>query len=272
MGSRILDSVLLTGYRTFGVIPEAMRYTLEGGLTIQNPWHSGGSVDQLHNLGDMIDIGDWTFRYGKAGVANLVPGSMCQAPAELGTTEHNNIALSAAVLAGSKVLIPTLGALAVVEDAYADGLVYFNDAGAATTLQGVAFEIKSHPASLASTTLEVTLKQGVPLALTTAVEVSLMQSPQKGSIVVPSGGQTTVQVGIPVGLITAAYYGWFAVAGIWPCYAVGTVVVSNPVGIGGTTDGACGPQATDTILAQWGTCARVQVTTEHVPILLNVPH
>ena len=40
----------------------------------------------------------------------------------------------------------------------------------------------------------------------------------------------------------------------------------------GTAELQLGFDPTDTILPIWGSCARVQVTTEHVPIYLAVPH
>jgi hypothetical protein len=113
----------------------------------------------------------------------------------------------------------------------------------------------------------------VPVALTTSSYLTFTKSPWDQAIVIPNAALTQIPVGVPLVTIAASnttggtysqgvdYYGWLQTWGPCIIYGVGTLVIGNNVAIGGTTDGAAGPNIGSTTIPTWGSVMRVNATT-----------
>lgn len=220
------------------------------------------SVPQAQ-LGELLVVGDRAFRYAKNGASALAAGKMCQGAAP--AANHLNCAVAANAGAGSRTVTVTLGATALAADAYAEGWFHVNDA----TGEGQCYRIKSHPAAGSAEAVVVTLYDEIVTALTTSSEVTLTANLYNGVVIAPNGGLTSAAVGVPLVPITASYYFWLQVGGCAPVLTQGTVVIGQPVGLGGTADGACGPLAADTTDV-WGSVIRVNASTEYSLINLKL--
>lgn len=220
------------------------------------------SETALATLGDEIKVGDGLFVYAKNGAATLAPGRMTQSPAPV--PNHLNCAAAAAAI-GSRTVTVTLGATATTANQYAEGTLHVND----VTGQGQKYRIKSHPAADLSTAVVITLYDDIVTALDATSEVTLTAHPYNGVVIVPNAALTAPPAGIPLIPVTAAYYCWLQVRGNAPCLTQGTVVIGQPVGLGGTADGACGPVAADTT-AVWGTVAQVNASGDDSLIKLSL--
>ena len=82
-------------------------------------------TEQRHNLGARLYSGNGDiYRYAKLD-ADVSAGYLLVAPAKIAA--HVNAALSAAAAVGDKLIIPTLGATAIVAGTYDQGTAIFND-------------------------------------------------------------------------------------------------------------------------------------------------
>ncbi len=202
-------------------------------------------------IGKVLRMGDRTFCYAKAG-ATLAAGKAVQSPAPVANYANRAVATTAI---GSRTLAVTLGASAAA-DAFREGVVTI----IAGTGVGQTFRIKGHAASDGSNV--VTLQLYDELTVATSVsdsKATILPNPYNGVIVVPNGGLTAPARGVPLIAVTSGYYFWLQVAGPGPCLTQGTVVIGQPVGLGGTVDGACGPLAADTTDV-WGTVMSVSAS------------
>lgn len=218
---------------------------------------------QLHRLGSKLVLGERIFQYcGNAAVA-LTAGKMVQSSAPI--PNHTNVTVSAAVAIDGKVVTPTMGATAVTANQYADGYMHVND----VTGEGQCYRVKSHPAALSGATCAFTLYDALEAALDATSQVTLVANPYKEVIIAPNAALTAPARGVPLIGVTASYYFWLQTAGPAPVLVQGTVVIGQPVGLGGTADGACGPIAAFTTDI-WGRVMQVNASTEYALIDLRL--
>ena len=222
------------------------------------------SEEAVALLGEELKVGDALFVYSKNGSGDaLAAGKMCQASAPV--ANHLDLACAVAA-AGSRTVTVTLGGTAVTADQYADGILAVN-AGVGL---GQKYRIKSHPAQTSTTgDVVITLYDDIVTALDATSKATLTKHPHDGLLVVPSGGLSAPAHGVPLIPVTASYYFWLQRSGDAPCLTQGSVIIGQPVGLGGTADGACGPIAADTTAA-WGVTARVNSSGEYSTITLQL--
>lgn len=226
------------------------------GVTMANQSIYEESETQKHKLGERLVLGDRVFRYCKNGAVALAAGKMTQGAAPV--ANHKNIAWASGGAVNQKKVTLTLGATLATKNQYADGTLHVNDA----TGEGQTYRIKSHPAADSAATLEVTLKDDIIVALVSGSEATLTKNKYDSLVIAPSGGLTSVVVGVPLVAVTAAYYFWACTKGPCAVLTQGTVVIGQNAGLGGTADGAAGPvtpAATDT----WGRVMQVNASTEY---------
>ena len=222
------------------------------------------STVQQQQLGDKAFSSDGrAFRYARAGAVALVPGNVLQGPAVVAS--HVNLTPTAVAAVGATTITVTLGATAATLNQYAGGyaVVEIGTTGAGQTLL-----ITSHPAANASATLTLTLSDAVQVATSGTVTVSLIANPYNGVIQSIATTITSTVVGVAVGAIPAASFGWVATRGIAATLVSGVPIVGSSVGVPTTTAGMA--VADSAILAHIGTVAKAAITTQNTPVFLTL--
>lgn len=203
------------------------------------------------------------FRYAKAGASDLAAGKMGVA-AQVAAAVTNKTCPAIAV--GAKQLTLTIGSATYAADYFAGGFMHINDADG----EGHAYPIESSTAVAASTSITVTLEEGIKVALLVTSEFTLIHSPWMA--VVESATEENLPVGIPVVAVTATYYYWAQTGGPAICLAVGTAPVGCNLVLGGTAGALDTGAATDgdtmpIVGIAFGT---VGVATEYKPVYLTI--
>lgn len=194
------------------------------------------SSTQLFPLGTALIRDDGIYRYTKNGGVAVTIGKLLQSAA-IDTNDDADVAVAATAAVGATSVTITAPTGGVTADQYKDGFLYVNDCGASTG-EGAAYKIKSHPAADATASCVITLVDAIEVALTTSSQVGLVKSLYDGVVVNP-----TTATGIPVGVVnhssfTASYYAWIKTKGIVPLLTNGTFVLGFPVTVSNTTAGA----------------------------------
>jgi len=181
------------------------------------------STVQQHGVGEKAFSPDGrTFRYVKAGAAALIPGNWLQSPAIV--PNHVNLTPTAAVAVGATTISVTLGATAATANQYAGGMVVIE---LGTTGAGQALLIKSHPAASSSGVLTLTLDDTVQVATSGTVTASLVANLYIGAIQTPVTTLTGTPIGVAVGAIPAASFGWICSRGLTGALADGIITVGT---------------------------------------------
>ncbi len=155
----------------------------------------------------MDEYGD-LYRYALVGAANITAGYLQGAPTQ--KANHHNCAAYAAVTANgrAKKVTLTLGATAAVANEYASGYLAAND----NSPEGEIYRVDSHPAAVASATLEVTVKEPFKTSIAITSEFTLVHNTWYKSVVITA--VTIRAAGAPIVDMTAAYYGWLKTRGV----------------------------------------------------------
>jgi len=223
------------------------------------------SSTKKHLLGTRWDLADGRkFIYAKNGAVALLAGVAVQAEAPDAAHDELTISYTTAVKAATDVII-TLGASAVLANAYAEGYLRLNKG----TLQGGLYKIKSHAANAGSLALTLKLYDELRVTLTDE-EGSLVKHPCKDVIVHPAPN-TTVIVGVTLCAVTANYYAWLQVKGPAAVLMEGTPVIGQGLKPSATTDGALTVKAeADTVEQLCGQCIQVPTSTEVGMAMLDI--
>ena len=218
-----------------------------------------------HSLGDCCALpGARIFTYCKNGAVALIDGAVVQAAVPVANHLNRTVAETAAV--GSTKVKVNFGASAAAANYYAEGWLHFNEAAP----EGTYYKVKSHLAIAGSDAVYINLYDPLwKVATITTSYATLTKAKEDSVIVMPNAALTAPVVGVPIIDVTASYYFWAQTYG--PCAVLGrgTLVIGQPVGIGGTTDGAVGPitaYTTDVI----GTTMQVNASTEYSLIFLKI--
>jgi hypothetical protein len=214
-------------------------------------------------IGARLKVGERIFKLAKAGAVDLAAGKAVQGAVPV--ANHLNCSVAEATAVGATRIKVTLGATAATANQYAEGTLHVNDVDG----EGYVYRIKSHDAIDSAGTGYFNLYDEVAKALTTNSQVTLTANLYSGVVIAPNGGLTAAIAGVPPVDVTAAYYFWCQVAGPAAVLTQGTVVIGQKVGLGGTTDGACGPVAAD-VTVTWGYVMRVNASTEYSLIFLTI--
>jgi hypothetical protein len=184
-------------------------------------------------LGALLNTRDGrTFRYVKAGVADLVVGNVIQGPAEVTLNQQLTAVITAV---GSRTISAINGATAITANQYAGGWAIIDTAPGL----GYAYPIASHPAVAGAATGVFTLHPDalVQVALTGVSRVSLVANPYNGVIQSPITTLTGAVVGVAVAPIPAGQYGWVQISGPGAVLVAGTPGVGLAVVVPGTVAG-----------------------------------
>ncbi len=226
------------------------------------------SADKQYELGQrIIDSQGCVYRYAKNGGTALDNNQLLQSPARI--ANHYNQTIVTAAAAGTKTFPITPGGTGGAKDLYADGFLQFNDAGAATTQDGYAYRVKSHPAITASTAFNITLYDPLQIALTTAGQWTLLHNPYSGVIVSPTT-QTGPIVGISRCVVTASYYCWIQTWGVAAVLINGTPAIGAALTHGASTAGSVDIVATNGQKAQIAMATVLGVSGEYTDAWLMI--
>ena len=193
--------------------------------------HESGST-QLHNLGTIGTAPDGRiYRYANAGAVALGPGLLTIA-VDI-TTNHEDLAVNTFSV-GDKTITATLGATAITANEYDGGYVNVTDA----TGQGIMYQIESAPATDASGSVIITLKDPIVVAAEAATTVTLVRNKYK-DIIVSDGTLADLPVGVPNVTIAANEFGWVQTKGMCSILVDGNdTTAGTPITIGDTASGA----------------------------------
>lgn len=204
------------------------------------------------------------FRYGRAGAVALAQGKINIAAAVI--ADHANRTVAASQVIGDTSVSVNIGATAVTADQYAGGYLTVND----STGEGISYLIASNDAGVLSTTVSVTLREPLAVALTISVsEVTLQYHPFDLAVV--SAGAVAAQVlGVNNVTIPISNYGWFQVQGY--CATLSDGVIAK--GIGAITsdavNGAVETEVAGTTSQRVGFAPEATVDTEYRVVNLTL--
>lgn len=188
------------------------------------------SVNQLYELGTMLDLAGRQFRYAKANEA-LSVGTLLTAV--LDSDAEDTVTVAHGI---GTVDVTVTAASAITANQYKDGFLIVDEGTGA----GYTYRIDSHPAIGSAATGTITLKDPLVVAWAIAdTDITLWQSPY---VVQESN---TDQVECPMGIapiaVTSAYYFWMQISGFGGTLmdeAFGNNVAERVVTIGSSTAGS----------------------------------
>lgn len=177
------------------------------------------------------------YRWHRAGTVSIVTAALSQQL--LNDANFDELVVPSAVAVGATVVTITNGATTVAADLFADGWLNVED----DTGEGHVYSIRSNAAeSAGSTNFDITLKEPVVVAWTTATTVLLYASPYGRTIIHPSPA-TAMLTGVTPRAITTLLWGWLQTDGPASCITQGTVVINEGVIDSASADGAVAPTA-----------------------------
>jgi len=233
------------------------------------PISGGGPVNSdsatpLAALGSLqTDSRGRLYKYVMAGALPLVPGNVVQAPAQVAV--HGQLTPTAVQGVGSKVIVVTLGAAALAENAYSEGLASIDtDPGG-----GYSYGISGHAAVVSGGVATINLRSddAIQVAITGTSRVTLTPHPCRGVIQSPAT-LTGAPVGVAVFPIGAGKFGWVGVEGDFPTLIEGAPVVGQLLSVPGTVPGAA--TVNSTTLAIIGRTLVTGVTGKIQPAHINL--
>jgi len=163
------------------------------------------SSTRLVPLGTKLELAERIFRYALNGTGTLAPGKLVVQPDNV--VLHVGRAIAAAAKGALKVTV-TLGATAATANQYRDGYLVINT-------EGTMYRIKSHPAAALSTAVELTLYDGLAVALAGDETVDLVPN-VFSELIISDANQNDRAMGWPIIAVTASYYFWLQTAGPVP--------------------------------------------------------
>ncbi len=135
----------------------------------------------------------------------IVAGHMTQS--ELVSVDWDDLAVNTAVVGDTSLDITPVGSATFSANDLAEGYVTVNSG---TTGAGIAYKIKSHPATTGATEVAIELYDGIAVAFNADTTVTVQKNPWMDTIVSASGAayfSTGVpNIAVPAGNTTAQYY------------------------------------------------------------------
>jgi len=182
------------------------------------------SATRKETLGTLRILQDGRkFRYAKAGSSALAAGKMAVAAA-IATHVKDETCPTTAV--GTKVITLTCDSTTYAQDYFKGGLFSITDAAG----EGHSYPINGSSAVAASTSITVSLDEGIRVALTTSSEYTLLNSPRMATV--ESATEESCAVGITPIVVTAAYYYWAQTGGLAIALMAGTPAVGANLTLG----------------------------------------
>jgi hypothetical protein len=168
------------------------------------------SSTQTLPLGAYAETNDGRgFRYAKIGATSTVPGKVYVSAAWDSTNQApvGGLAVAASAIGANTVTLT--GSLTLAANLLAGGYLVTD----VTPGQGYIYRIKSNTAVAGAVNCVITLDDPLIVALTTSSKVVLVKHPYDQVIVSPGGASTGAPVGVSVGIITNAQFGWLQTFG-----------------------------------------------------------
>lgn len=206
------------------------------------------------------------YRWAQAGAVDLVVGNVLQAAAQI--TNHQTLAVTATAI-GATVVNVTPGATAGAANLYAGGELVVS----VTPGLGFSYGISSHPAIVASTAFNVTLRSDdkIQVALTTSSKVTLVANPYAGVIQSPVTTLTGAVVGVAISVIPANGWGWIGTNGSFGTLIAGTPGVGLAVVVPATAAGAVVIDGAASATPPIGVMMVTGVDAQVMPVLWALP-
>jgi len=164
------------------------------------------------------------YRYAQAGATDLVAGDLQQAGAE--DTQFNELAVPAALTAGTTAIVVTNGTTTIAAGDFNDGILTVS----VTPGIGQTFRILSHTTGASGAAITFNIEDPLTVALTTSSKVTVRKSPFRSVIIQPTT-HTGPAVGIANTAVTAAKYCWVQSKGIGAALTDATVVAATTMGL-----------------------------------------
>jgi hypothetical protein len=166
-------------------------------------------------LGDVKPLGlGREVIYAKvSSAAAIAAGHVVLAPAQV--ANHSNVVVNITASIGATSVTICAGATAITRDQYKDGFLLVNDAVG----EGYSYVIEGHASASSGSGVEITLKDGLEVALTTASEVTLVSNPCMNVVEGFASAALTAQpIGVTLGSVAAtdASYVYLGKRGMWP--------------------------------------------------------
>jgi hypothetical protein len=224
------------------------------------------SETRKEELGTLRILSDGRkFRYARAGSSALAAGKLGVA-ADIAAA-HANEAILTVIAIGTKVLALTVTAGTVIaENELKGGAFQVNDA----TGEGYSYVIDANTAlAVGGTTINVTIEEGIKVALDTTSEFTLVHNPWNDVV---EGTTLGMAIGVPVVAVTAAYYYWAQTGGLavglmGGTVALGSALMQDNAGVAGAMIIMTAGSVIPTIGVVHGFAG---VDTEYQPIFLMI--
>ena len=165
------------------------------------------SAKQGAPLGSEYALADRVFRYTKNAGPVIGTGTVVQASPP--NTSHANLTC-AAVAAGRSAITVTLAyGDPVYADEYKEGYLFVNDQAG----EGYLYDVAGHSVGGGEdSTLKVTIRDHIVVALTTSSQATLVKNPYSGAQK-PGGDPWDIILGVTQGVVPANHYFWCQVRG-----------------------------------------------------------
>lgn len=204
------------------------------------------------------------FRYALNGAVDTVPGKVYQGPAEDTTnlSPSGGLSVSAAAVGATQVTLTS--SVTIAANLLAGGYL----AVVVTPGAGQLYKIASNTAVSAAAGCVITLEDPIRVALTTSSKVDLRKNLYSGIVVAPAT-MTNSCVGVPVTIVTAAYYGWIQTKGITSCLQTGSGTCGTALGVlQGGTIGSLAPAIAGTPILAYA--AGTNITGEYGTVFMVI--
>lgn len=196
------------------------------------------------------------YRWSKAGAVDLAAGKVNVTPAR--AANHANRTLTTGSAVGSYTVSVPVGATAVTQDQYKDGMLTVNDG----TAEGISYLIEGNTAAASSGTTTVTLSEPIKVALTNASDVTLDVSACDLLIVAP-GAIAHNAAGVNNVAITASSFGWVQVKGYCAVLSDGIVTKGAGAILSDAVAGAVEIEVAATVTNRVANAVEASVDTEY---------
>lgn len=212
--------------------------------SVLGPWKQGlrdTSETATEIVGTMReDLHGRVYRYSRAGATALAPGKATTAP--LLNADWVNETPAAAAIGATQISIThvAVGTDTLPEDYFRGGQLQVNDEAG----EGHWYDILHSTAVTAtSTTLRLTLEQGLKVAITASSEVTPVPSPFMATVI--SGTETHEATGTPLCAVPAEYYYWSQTGGSGVYWANADVAAVGTQLVLSADDGELAPRILD---------------------------
>jgi hypothetical protein len=228
------------------------------------------SATQKHKLGTRGYTEDGrAYRYVKAGVADLVAGSVVQSPSFVAGHAANAVSTTSPVLAGSTSVDVTCASSAAANQ-YAEGYLCV----ATGVGMGYLYTIDKHAAVSTGAVGKFFLhaEESLQVTITTSATVTLLLNKYAGVLLSPANTALGIIVGVATYIITAAQYGWVQTWGPALVFCGGGGTLGAPLLGTATSGGRVSLVTAATLLTQRiiGFAAQTMVEAQYVVIDLTI--